>query len=349
MAQPSISWSLRSSLMIVGTVGLVVLLGAIVLDYHITFVALEQPRALSRALHEVAAHVVLPALVIVLPMGIASYFVVRSALHPIDLAAQAVEQTRSSAPGWRIDSSDFPAEIAPLADGVNGLLARLEDSSERNAAFAADVAHELRTPLTVLGLELEQLKDVDTTHLEDQVRRMQKLVNQLMLIARLELQEQQPGLAQPVDLQDMASNVVAQMAPRALAAGRTLAMEDLGAIPVTGHAEALAAALRNLIDNALRVTPRGGTVTVLVGPGTGMAVADGGAGLSNEQLEALSDRHARSDNASDDGAGLGLAIVRKIVTAHGGTLSTDPELSRLSMTFPAAHTVRSPSVKEPSV
>jgi signal transduction histidine kinase len=339
-SQRSIAVKLGCSLLLVGSIGLVVLLGAIVLDYHITFTALKQPRALTRALHEVSAHMLLPALVIAVPMGFAAFFSVRAALRPIHRAARMVEQTSLAAPGVRIDAHDFPAEIAPLAEGVNGLLARLEGLAERNAAFAADVAHELRTPLTVMGLELEQLKGADTASLQLEVRRMQKLVNQLMLIAQLDAQAPTKRLDQEVDLHAVALDVVAQMAPQALAAERMVELDDRGAASIAGQAEALAAALRNLVENALRVTPQGGAVTVIVGPGPVLAVADGGSGLDPEELTRLSDRHVRADKASRDGAGLGLAIVRKIVSAHGGSLTAEKEQARIVMRFPPLPGVR---------
>ncbi len=334
MARRSIARSLTLGLIAVGVVGLAILLGAIVLDYHITFGGLADPRAFRRAWHEVSAHVLLPALVIALPMAFVAWRIVRHAMLPIENAALAVAGTQAAAPGVRIDTSDFPREIVPLAEGVNGLLGRMEGLAESNAAFAADVAHELRTPLTLLGLELEQIVHPQANRMKDQVRDMQKLVNQLLLIAQIDSADTRFADDQPVDLATIGMNVVAQMAPAALASGRMLAFEDLGSRPIAGESQSLAAALRNLVDNALRVTPPGGVVTVSAGPGAVLGVADGGPGLSAEELSRLSDRHARADNASQDGAGLGLAIVKKILSVHRGQLLSDPAVRRLSMEFP---------------
>lgn len=333
MARRSIAGALMRGFAWVGAGGLLILLASIVLAYHITFGGLSDPHALSRAISEVAAHVLLPALVIVLPMAVAGRGIVRRALAPMQDAAQAVTAANSSALGVRIDSSDFPAEVAPLALGVNELLERMDAIVESNAAFAADVAHELRTPLTVLGLELDRLDCPVADGLRRQVRDMQKLVGQLMTIARLDAREQRRTPLAEVSLVAVAANLVAQMAPAAHAVGRRLAFEDRGGAAIAGEAEALTAALRNLIDNALRVTPAGAAVTVVAGPGPLLGVVDGGDGLHPQDLERLTGRHARADHASTEGAGLGLAIVGKILQLHGGTLVTDPVQRKISMVF----------------
>ncbi|MDE2596026.1 MAG: HAMP domain-containing histidine kinase [Sphingomonadales bacterium] len=318
---------------LIGLVGMVLLLAFILFDYHITFGGLAEPRAFGRALHEVSAHVALPVLIITLPMGVAAYWTVQRALQPIEDAAGSIGVAGSAAPGLRIDDSQFPAEIAPLAAGVNALLARLEDAVDRNAAFSADIAHELRTPLTLLGLELEAPQGADAVALRGQVARMQKLVNQLMLIAQVDAAQQGGVPGRLLDLHAIAGDVVAQTAPGALAAGRQIALEDHGAQPLIGQEEAMAAALRNLVDNALRVTPPGGTVTVVVGPGCRLGVIDEGPGLEPAELNRLVSRHVRSDSASRDGAGLGLAIVSRIVAAHNGRFYCRKHDRLLAMEF----------------
>ena len=345
MARQSIARSLTLSLIAVGLVGLALLLVVIFLDYHLSFGGLADPKAFSRAMHEVSAHVGMPALLIAIPMAIVAWWTVRSALRPIEQAARAVAQSGAAAPGVRIDGADFPAEIAPLADGVNQLLGRMEGLADRNAAFAADVAHELRTPLTLLGLELERLDSPQGAQLQEQVARMQQLVRQLMLIAQLDARGGQQVAGEAVELGQLAARVVAQVAPAVLSAGRTVELEDLGASAIKGESEALAAALRNLIENAVRVTPTGQAVTVIAGPGACLGVADGGPGLTQAELERLADRHVRADHASTGGAGLGLAIVTRIVAAHGGQLLADPELRSITMEFDwQSGPVSSPSV-----
>ena len=107
---------------------------------------------------------------------------------------------------------------------------------------------------------------------------------------------------------------------------------SVGASP---RREAIAAALRNLIENAARVTPAGGTIQVFAGPHALLGVRDEGPGLALERLRDLVQRHRRADRASKGDAGLGLASVDRIMAAHGGTLETDPADRELVLRFPA--------------
>ena len=141
----------------------------------------------------------------------------------------------------------------------------------------------------------------------------------------------QAFMQEPVDLHAVAVEAVAQMVPMALSMRREVALEDRGAASVPGTQATLVAALRNLIENALRVTPEGGTVTVFAGPGAMMGVVDEGPGLSTWQLRRLVNRHVRADHANREGAGLGLAIVNKIVAAHGGRLWTSKPSRTIGM------------------
>ena len=119
-----------------------------------------------------------------------------------------------------------------------------------------------------------------------------------------------------------------------IAQGRTIELVSEGqTLSVRGRREAIAAALRNLIDNAVRVTPCGGTVHVVLDGARAIRVIDGGLGLSQEQLTQMIQRNRRADHASPDGAGLGLAIVDRIMQLHGGAIRTDPDNSALILDF----------------
>ena len=136
-------------------------------------------------------------------------------------------------------------------------------------------------------------------------------------------------------LVEIAREVVSLLAPAILSAGKMIALDiEDETVIVRGRKEAIATALRNLIENAVRVTPAGGMIQVFVGPGATTGVRDEGPGLDQERLRDLVRRHRRADHASKDGAGLGLAIVDQIMAAHDGLLVSDPDRRELMLRFP---------------
>lgn len=326
----TLSWSLAA----VGVGGALFLMAFIAINYHMTFSRLSDHQAFHRAMKEMADHVVVPLLILALPMILAGRWAIRRALRPLDAAISAAEAARTRPATLSLSAENFPHEVAPFVTGVNHLLGRLQHANDANAAFAADVAHELRTPLTLLALELDRSADPQAPALKGEVARMQKLVHQLMLIAQIDASEAAQEQREAVDLALIADEVVAHMAPHAISEGRALAFENHAPAPFSGRNEALSAALRNLVENAIRVTPQGGTVLVTAGPGASLHVTDGGPGLTQAQLDHLTSRLVRADSASKHGAGLGLAIVSKIVAAHGGVLKADPARKTISILLP---------------
>jgi two-component system OmpR family sensor kinase len=212
--------------------------------------------------------------------------------------------------------------------------------------FVADASHELRTPLTTIRgfaelyrqgasrdpAELDRLM----RRIEDQAARMGLLVEDLLLLARLD--QQRPLECLPVDLLALAADAVSDA--RAVAPDRRIELvlggddgDRTGALVVLGDAERLRQVLANLVDNALTHTPAGSPVEVRVGgaaldgrPGAAVEVVDHGQGLTPEQTERVFERFYRADPARSravDGTGLGLSIVAALVAAHGGTVEVD--------------------------
>lgn len=334
--QDSILGRLTRSLAAVASVGALLMLIVIGIEYLISFARLYEKVSPLVMIHELSEHVIIPMLLLAAPMAVAGRWAIRRSVKPLEAAAERIDAAQGEARGFRIDASTLPLETVPFANAVNNMLDRVDRTAALHEAFAADIAHELRTPLTLLSLELDRLGGAKADQLKLDVAAMRRLIDQLLLMAQIEAEQAAHLPPAPVDLMDVASEVIARMAPAALAAGQTLELHGEAGAPVPGRREAVAAALRNLVENALRVTPVDVPVLILADRPGELAVRDGGAGLSPERLEALVQRLRRADNASKDGAGLGLAIVARIMAAHGGSLVTDPEKRELRLKFPLA-------------
>ncbi len=337
MSKPaSISGRLTRSLTAVGLLGALLLLIFIGLEYRISFRHLSDSVAFHRAMHELAEHVLLPMVLLIVPMAMAGQWAIRQSMRPLIGAAGKIDKAGGEARGVRIDASGFPTETLPFAEAVNNLLDRVDSAAAMHEAFAADIAHELRTPLTLLSLQLDRLDHPEAPAMRADVAAMRRLIDQLMQLAQIDAERAAHMPPTEVDLIEVASEVIAQLAPAALTEGRSLELQGEAAGSAFGRREAIVAALRNLVENGLRVTPAGETVIVLADRPGLLAVRDGGPGLSPERLAIVSKRLRRADHASADGAGMGLAIVARIMAAHGGRLTTDPARRELRLEFPQA-------------
>ena len=235
--------------------------------------------------------------------------------------------------GFRVRLADFPTEAMPFAEAVNDLLSRLDDAARRQEGFAADVAHELKTPLTVAMLELERLNSMDADRVIADLAAMNRLVEQLLVLAQLDAYAAAPQPFRSIDLREPALEAIKLCAADAARKGVVLAYRDDGGTPVEGRIEAVTAALRNLVENGVRVTPANGEVLIVCGPGMKIRVIDGGPGIEPDRLRALLDRFHRGEHASFGGAGLGLSIVARIMEVHGGSMRSDAGEPSIELCF----------------
>ncbi|OZI50141.1 sensor histidine kinase [Bordetella genomosp. 5] len=232
-----------------------------------------------------------------------------------------------------IDERAAPSEIAPLVGAMNDLLKRLSANVEAQRRFVADAAHQLKTPLAGLRTQAElALRDASPEEMQSSLRqlvtgseRATRLVNQLLLLARAETPDA-TGLAR-VDLNTIAYDQTMQWVPQALNLGTDLGFEgNPTALYVNGNPILLAELLNNLIDNALRYTPRGGHITVRVRAPNPLAIVeveDSGPGIAPHERERVFDRFYRVLGTVSDGSGLGLAIVREIAQKHRASVRID--------------------------
>ena len=248
-----------------------------------------------------------------------------------------------------IDERMAPEEVSPLVGAINDLLARLDRSIAAQKHFLADAAHQLKTPLAGLRTQAELAqREVDAggdakaakRSLQQIARSSQRaahMVNQLLSMARAEDSEQARRV-QPFNLAALATETVRDFVPRAMEAGIDLGYEGpeasaAHALRLTGQPVLVRELIRNLVDNALQYTPRGGTVTVrlLVDPFGQVAVLqveDDGPGIPEAEHELVFQPFYRALGSEVDGSGLGLAIVREIAERHGGSVSVEATSAR---------------------
>jgi two-component system, OmpR family, sensor histidine kinase QseC len=268
---------------------------------------------------------------LVLPLLLlAMAWAVRKAMTPLgrlsaELAARGPDELQP------LDSPQAPQELQPLLGAMNGLFGRIEAMLQRERRFTADAAHELRTPLAVLRAQWDVLRRAadppERAQAEERLgaglERMDRLVTQLLALARLE-SSVEPARREPVDWHRVAEQVVSDMLPLAERRGVELVCEWPAAgtepLPLAGDADLLAVLLRNLLDNALRYGPVGGTVWLLFGTRE-LCVENEGEPLDAAQIARLGERFYRPDGQVETGSGLGVSIVQRIAALHGLQLS----------------------------
>ena len=224
-----------------------------------------------------------------------------------------------------------PTEIAPVVDAFNRLLRQLRDASTMQQRFIANAAHQLRTPLAGLQMHLEILlrgelapdvrEEIQSMH--GATVRASRLASQLLALAKA---EPGPVVDRPldlVDLREVAGEAARDWAPRAIAADADLGFSLEPAL-ILGDRTLLPEILNNLIDNALRYTPRGGSITVRTGCEDDvpfLCVEDTGVGIPSSERDSVLERFYRIAGTPGDGSGLGLSIVKEAVERHGGSMS----------------------------
>lgn len=224
-----------------------------------------------------------------------------------------------------------PQELQPVLSALNAQLDRQEDALERERRFSADVAHELRTPLAAIMINLESaMTAANMAEAHDSLAGAQhsvavlaRRIEQLLALARLEASVASSARA-PVDLIAVASDVIEELTPIIADSHVELDFARDGAgVVVQGHEVALAALLRNLIENALRHVPAGGLVQLIVQQGMEQAtidVIDDGPGIPVEHRDAVFTRFHREKSSRGEGYGLGLSIVQRAAELHGASI-----------------------------
>jgi two-component system OmpR family sensor kinase len=284
----------------------------------------------------------LVSLAVLLGLGGLSWWIVRRGLRPLDEMTTTAGAIASGDLSRRITLTESHTEVGRLGVALNTMLTEIEGafaartaSEERLRRFLADASHELRTPLTSIRGYAEifdrgardRPEDLATSmrHIRSEANRMSELVDDLLLLARLD--RERPLAHEQVELTGVVAAAVD--AARVKAPDRTVTFAPVASVVVTGDASRLRQVVDNLVANALNHTPGGTPIDVAVqvdGATALLTVADQGPGIAPEDRDHIFEPFHRADPSrarATGGVGLGLAIVSAIATAHGGTVGVD--------------------------
>jgi len=266
---------------------------------------------------------------------VAGYTLSRRVLSPVARIVNVANRITATDLRQRVDVVNPNDELGRLAQTFNALIDRLQRAIEEMRRFTSDAAHELRTPLAALRSEIDIARREPRTAEEyrqaldtaaDEASRLTRLADQLLFLSRQEAGTM-PIEREEVRLDALLKDVAEQFAGRASEAGITIAIDPLEPWTVRGDDIQLSQVFYNVLDNAIKYTPRGGRITIrgrARGERVEIEIEDTGSGIMPEHLPHIFNRFYRveqSQNGEPGGSGLGLAIAQSATTAHGGTIS----------------------------
>jgi signal transduction histidine kinase len=275
-------------------------------------------------LDNLRSHVLVPALFFLPALTLAIFLTTRRALRPLRELSEsanrigaAVARGQALAP---VKGSGMAKEFSDVAATINAVLEKLDHSLQLQKQFTSDVAHELRTPLAVLLLETSQLPaSVGRDRIKTDLQELGGLVNELLRFAQAE--DIMASESREVDIASLTRKVVEDSVCDAMSKTQSLEFDATSAeTVVNGNAALLEIALRNLTNNAIKYSPPHTVISVRVEAGPSVIVEDRGPGIPAEHRERVFERFWRMDRQSGGGAGVGLALVRRIAELHGGSV-----------------------------
>lgn len=273
--------------------------------------------------------------------GLLAWWAARKGLHPLRPIIQKTEQISANQLSDRIPTQQMPIELRPLTQTLNGMLSRLEEDFSRLSAFSSDLAHELRTPISnmlvqtqvVLGKhrDVEQYQEALLSMVEE-LERLSHMVSDMLYLAKTEHQVELPHY-EDIDLAAQATEVAEYYQLTADEKGVNVSVRGQGA--VSGDRNMIRRAISNLLSNAIRHAKPGTSIEIAIqstATDVLLSVANEGDVIDTSDISRIFDRFYRAEkartHAGSDGAGLGLAITRAIVTAHAGTIEVSSQEQR---------------------
>jgi two-component system OmpR family sensor kinase len=298
-------------------------------------------------------------LIALIPSILLALLISRSISKPLRRVARAAEAIARGETGTRAPVSG-PSEVRALARSFNTMADQVGATHQSQRDFVANVSHELKTPLTSIQGFSQALLDgtastpETTTHaarvIHQEAERMRRMVDDLLVLARFDAGQMTLARDQ-VELGLLLRGCIEKLTPQAQTAQVTLALDAPEQLVVTGDADRLAQVFANLIDNSVAHTPAGGKVTVaarsMAERAVEVTVTDTGEGIPPGVISRIFERFYQVDRSRkrSRGAGLGLAITKEIVEAHGGTITAESVVglgSRFTVHLPTDHPVPSP-------
>jgi two-component system, OmpR family, sensor kinase len=288
-------------------------------------VAQRQSARLEIADHAAAAAAV--PLLAALPIAwIAAIFGLNSLIQRVAGFANvlALRGVESKEP---VVADEMPREFLPVVGAINGLIDRHQQAIEQQRQFVSEAAHELRTPLAALQIQVDNLRNQpnaeSVSELGDGIRRATAMVAQLLRLARLDAPDI-PGEGANIDLKELVLSIIADFVPMSTRNGVDLAVAAKEGILIKASDAEVRLLFANLIENAIRYTPRGGSVEMSIERERANArveIRDSGLGIPEEALPRIFDRFYRAAPPDIEGTGLGLAIASKIAERNRFDLS----------------------------
>lgn len=273
------------------------------------------------------------------------YYAVRSGLKPLHSLEQQIGQ-RSSSDLHAVETTDVPAEVAPVVNALNRLLQQLSAALEKEKRITADAAHELQTPLASIKTEIQVALNHSPVadqalllRIIERVNRASHAVKQLTALSRLESTAQ--AFTQTVYLHDVVAQVLESYREQRLARGLTVRLNECDAI-IQGNIDMITILLENLIRNAFNYASAGTEVNIALSAGTAMEflIENSCRDISDQEWSLITQRFYRVPGSQGDGSGLGMSIAQRICELHGATFTvgrraTGDGFSAL-VVFPAA-------------
>jgi two-component system OmpR family sensor kinase len=281
----------------------------------------------------IAMETALSLLALAVALAIWIYIVVNRSFRPVQKLCDSIRRKKAS----RLDPVDetmVPEEILPLARELNALLSRLDIAIKGQKQFLADAAHELRTPLTAVDLQVQNALDTENElERENSLKKMKKginratgMVNQLLMMAKTDADDLEENI-EVLDFRAIIGDVVSEFSPLAMERGIDLQWSKPEApILLAGNVMGLKAMISSLVDNALKYSPSGTTVTLNAFTGAEklfFEINDEGPGIPPEQKPKVFRRFYRHRGERTLGSGLGLAIAKNIIDVHKGSITLE--------------------------